>query len=176
MSGDIKLKYQAATTAMTVTNLHSLASSQSWIAGWSSASVDNKTSNLDLDYVVSATFTTNSSNRQAGTVNVYIMGALNDTPTWFTTASGTPGTEGALSFTAIEQIQSWCRLLASFSVNSTASQVYAIPPTGIAQLFGGVCPTQWAIFVTGNATTTTTAQFAASGSAFYYTPILAQYT
>jgi hypothetical protein len=175
MAGDIKLKYGAATTAMTVTNLHSLASSQSWIAGWSSASVTN-TSNVYLDYDVSATFSTNASNRQAGTVNVYIMAALNDTPTWFTTATGTPGTEGTISFTAIEQIQSWCRLLTSFSVNSTASQVYAIPPTGIAQLFGGVCPTHWAIFVTGNATTTTTAQFAASGSAVYYTPILAQYT
>lgn len=175
MAGDIKLKYGAATTAMTVTNLHSLASSQSWVAGWSSASVTN-TSNVYLDYVVSATFTTHASNRQAGTVEMWIMAALNDTPTWFTTASGTPGTEGALSFTAVEQKYSWCRRLAVFNVTNTASQVYAVPPTSIAELFRGVCPTHWALFVTGNASTTTTAQFASSGSAVYYTPILAQYT
>jgi hypothetical protein len=175
MAGDIKGKYTAASTAMTVTNLHSLASSQSWIAGWTSASVDNKTSNVDLDYLVGATFTTHASNRQAGSINIYVIASLNDTPTWPTVASGTPGTEGALSFTAAEQVNACARLLGSITVNNTASQVYAFPQTSIAQLFGYM-PTHWCLFVTQNAATTTAAGFASSGSAVYYTRTINQYT
>lgn len=175
MAGDIKLKLPAATTAMTVTNLHSLASSQSWIAGWSSASVTN-TTNVDLDFLVGGTFTTHASNRQAGSINVYVIGALNDTPTWPTTASGTPGTEGALSFTAAEQVYACCRLLTSITVNNTASQVYAFPEISIASLFNGTVPTHWCLYVTQNASTTTTAGLASSGSALYYTRVQAQYT
>ena len=174
MAGDIKLKY-GSSVAFTVTNLHSLAASSTFVAGWSSASVNNA-SNENLDFMVSGTFTTAASNRQAGTIEVWIMGALDDTPTWPTTASGTPGTEGALSFTAVEQKNAWCRLLTAIAVTNTNSQVFAFPPISIAQLFGGAPPKNWAVFVTGNAATSTNAQFAASGSLISYTPVLAQYT
>ena len=174
MAGDLKLKY-AASSSLTVTNLHSLASSQDWTAGWSSASVNN-TSNAYIDYLVAGTFTTHASNRQAGLINVYIVAAFNDTPTWPTTASGTVGTEGALSFTDTEERDSIGRLLCSIPVDNTASAVYQFPPTGIAQLFGGAVPPYWAIYVAQNASTTTAAGLASSGSALYYTPIYAQYT
>jgi len=160
---------------MTVTNLHSLASSQDWLTGWSSASVDN-TSNVYLDYMVSGTFTTHASNRQAGSINVFIVAALKDTPTWTATASGTIGTEGALSWTDAEERDSLVRLLTSITVDNTASSIVAFPPTGIANLFGGIVPTHWAIYVSQNAATTTTAGLASSGSAIYYTPVVAQYT
>ena len=175
MAGNIELKY-AASVAPTVTNLQSLASSQTWITGWFSNSVNN-TSNVYQDYLYSGTFTTNASNRQAGTIIVYVVGALNDTPTWPATATGTLGTEGTGSFTAAEMINSLCRPLVSFAVNATASQIYAFPPTGIAQLFGDVgLPPYHCLYVTQNASTTTTAGFASSGNAIYYTPILSQYT
>ena len=174
MAGDIKTQY-VASVAMTVTNLHSLASSQDLSAGWSSASVAN-TTNKYLDYMVSGTFTTHASNRQAGVINVYIIAALNDTPTWTATASGTIGTEGALSFTDVEERDSLCRLLTSITVDNTASAIYAFPPTAIAPLFGGVVPTHWAVYVAQNAATTTAAGLASSGSAIYYTPTVAQYT
>lgn len=175
MAGDIKLKYPAASTALTVTNLHSLASSQTWITGWFGASVNN-TSNVYLDYLYGGTFTTHASNRQAGTIFVYVVGALNDTPTWPATATGTLGTEGTGSFTAAEMRDSLCRLLVAIPVNSTASQIYTFPPTGIAALFGGSPPPYHGLYITGNASTTTTAQLAAAGSAIYYTPVTAQYT
>ena len=175
MAGDIKIKYPAASTAMTVTNLHSLASSSDWSAGWSSASVNN-TSNVYLDYLVAGTFTTHASNRQAGSINVFAIAALNDTPTWTATATGTMGTEGALSFTDTEERDSITRLIASITVDTSASAIYAFPPTSIALLFGGVIPPYWAIYVSQNCGTTTTAGLAAAGSAIYYTPITAQYT
>lgn len=174
MAGDIKGKY-AASAALTVTNLHSLASSQDWLTGWSSASVNN-TSNAYLDYLYGFTFTTHASNRQIGAINIYVVAALNDTPTWPATASGTIGTEGALSWTDTEERDGLCRLLGSLTVDATASAIYTFPPTGIAQLFGGVVPPYHAIYVSQNCSTTTTAGLAAAGTAVYYTPAYAQYT
>jgi hypothetical protein len=175
MAGDIKLKYPAASTAMTVTNLHSLASSQDWAAGWTSASVNN-TSNCYLDYLYGFTFTTHASNRGNGAINIYVIASLNDTPTWPATSSGTIGTEGTLSFTDTEERDSLCRLLGSIIVDNTASAIYTFPQTGIAALFGGMVPSHHAIYIAQNCTSTTTAGLASSGSAAYYTPVTAQYT
>jgi hypothetical protein len=175
MPGNILQKY-ATSVALTVTNLHSLASdSGSYLAGWSSASTSNLTNNY-LDYLVGGTFTTHASNRAAGDIRVYVIAALNDTPTWPATASGTIGTEGALSFTDTEERDSLCRLLTVLTADTTASSILAFPPTGIAQLFGGMMPAYWALFVTQNVSTTTTAGLAAAGSAIYHTPVYAQYT
>lgn len=173
-AGDIKLQY-VTSVAPTVTNLHSLASDQNALAGWTSASVNN-TANEYADYMYGGTFTTHASNRQAGFIYVYIIAALNDTPTWPATSSGTIGTEGALAFTDSEERDSLCRLLTSLVVDTTASAIYTFPPIGIAQLFGGVVPPYHACFVTQNCSTTTTAGLASSGSAIYYTPIMWQYT
>lgn len=174
MAGNILAGY-AASSALTVTNLHSLASSQDWTAGWTSASVAN-TSNLYLDYLYGFTFTTHASNRQAGSINIYVIASLNDTPTWPATSSGTIGTEGTLSFTDTEERDTLCRLLGSITVDNTASAIYTFPQTGIAQLFGGVCPTHHAIFVAQNCSTTTTAGLAAAGSAGYRTGAYGTYT
>lgn len=174
MAGDIKLKY-AASSALTVTNLHSLASSQDWSAGWTSASVNN-TANCYEDYLYGFTFTTHASNRQAGVIAIYVIAALNDTPTWPATASGTIGTEGAISFVDVEERDSICRVLGSITVDNSASAIYTFPPTGIADLFGGVVPPYHAIYIAQNCSTTTTAGLAAAGSAVYQTPVYSQYT
>ena len=177
MAGDLNLKYPAD-AALTVTNLHSLAADNSTgypLIGWSSASVNNSSDEY-VDFLVSGTFTTHASNRQAGYVYVYIIGALNDTPTWPAAASGTWGTEGAASFTDTEERDGFARLLTAIPVDTTASSVVGFPPTGIAQLFGGFVPPYWAIFVSTNATTTTTPALASSGSAVYRTPVSLRYT
>lgn len=174
MAGNIKGGY-AASVALTVTNLHSLASAQDWAAGWGSASYSNAV-NLYLDYLYGFTFTTHASNRQAGQINIYVIAALNDTPTWPAVSSGTLGTEGAIAFTDLEERDSLCRLLGSITVDSTASAIYTFPPTGIAQLFGGVVPPHHSIFVAQNCSTTTTAGLASSGSAVYQTPAYGTYT
>ena len=174
MPGDIKGQY-VASVAPAVTSLHSLASSQDWLAGWTGPSVSNVV-NKYLDYMYGFTFTTHATNRQAGSINVYVIGALNDTPTWPATATGTIGTEGALSFTDTEERDSLVRLLYPITVDATASAIYTFPPTGIAQLFGGWVPPYHAIYIAQNCSTTTTAGLAAAGSAVYYTPVNAQYT
>lgn len=175
MAGDIKNKYAAASTALTVTNLHSLASSQTWVGGWGGVSVNN-TSNNYQDYMYGGTFTSHASNRQAGSLFVYVIAALNDTPTWPAVSSGTLGTEGAVAFADIYRRDALAQLLWSITVDTTASAIYTFPPLGIAQLFNGRVPPYHCLFVTHNLSTTTTAGLAAAGSALYYTPVIDQYT
>jgi len=174
MAGDIKDKYVASST-LTTTALQSLASSQDWTAGWGSASISNL-SDLNLDGLLGGTFTTHASNRQAGSINIYLIAPLNDTPTWPASASGTIGTEGAISFTDTEERDAACVLLASITVDNTASAVMPFPMRAIAAQFGGEMPTHFVIFIAQNCTTTTTAGLASSGNALYYTGKLKQYT
>jgi hypothetical protein len=87
------------------------------------------------------------------------------------------GTEGALSFTDLEERDCWVRPIASIIVDNSASAIVGFPPTSLIGAFGlWLPPTHWAIYVAQNAGTTTTAGLAAAGSAIYYTPILGQYT
>jgi hypothetical protein len=174
MPGDIKSKYAASSTP-TVTNLQSLAASADWTVGWVSASVTN-TSNCYDDYLYGFKFTTHASNRQAGIINVYVIASLNDTPTWPSSASGTIGTEGTLSFTDTEERDAVCRLLLSIPIDNTASAVFESGQAGIAALFGGRVPTHHALFIAQNAATSTNAGLASSGNAVYYTPVYSQYT
>lgn len=174
MAGNITEKY-GASVAPTVTALQSLASSQDWSAGWGSATITNNANNFQ-DYLVGATFTTNAANRQIGSINIYVIAALNDTPLFPAVASGTLGTEGAITFTDSEERDSLCRLLASITVDNSNSAIMAFPQTAIAQLFGGRIPSHFVFYIAQNCSTTTTAGLASSGSAIYYTPIYTQYT
>jgi len=178
MAGDILLNYIAA-TSMTVTNLHGLASSQTWVGGWTSGGVDNGTNEYE-DYLISGEFTSHASNRQVGNLYVYAYGNYGDTafsagtPDLFST--DTEGTEGAATFTAVEQRNAGLRLLWSMTATATASQVYVMPPTSLAQAFGGWVPDQWALWITHNLTTTTTAGLHTSGSKISYVPVHHRYT
>lgn len=160
--GAVTASYRASSN-LTVTNLHSLASSQTWVAGWTSGTIDN-TSNLDLDIGVKAKFTLAASNNQAGELRVYLYTLLDDTPTWAINASaGTPGTEGALTILDTEQRDSELIMLWSTAVDSGASEVHYMPEISVARRLGYV-PSKFALFVTINPTTTTTAGLAASGN------------
>jgi len=91
-------------------------------------------------------------------------------------SAGTEGTVGAATVHDTEQRDSGMRLVASITVDNTASAVYTFPPTSIAQLYGGVVPAFFALWVTSNATTTTTDWCVSAGTALYQCPILGQYT
>ena len=91
-------------------------------------------------------------------------------------ASGTPGTEGAIALNDTEELDSSMILMWSSAVDTSTGAVHGMPKTGVKQFFGGSCPPKFAIYVTGNATTTTTAQFAASGNQVTYAGIHGRYT
>ena len=162
-TGDVKLVY-AASSSITVTNLHSLAASQSWLAGWESGAIDN-TSNLYTDYRIMCHLVTHASNRQAGTIKVYLVGPVDDT-TW---PDVFDGTESAETPTDTEELDAYAVPARVLDVDNTASAVYDIAIPSVAAVFGGNVPKKFVIYITGNCTSTTTAQFAAAGSAVYVT-------
>jgi len=172
MAGDLKIKY-GTDAVFTQTNLDGIASSATWVAGWTSGSVDN-TSTLALDYLVAGQFQVESAGLSAGVINVFAYAVLNDTPTWPDLFSaGTEGTEGTATLHDTE-IRDTLRLVASIATDTTASRFYSFQGVSIASLFGGIVPTYWALFVaqsTGAALETT-----GDPNQIYYMPILGQYT
>ena len=157
-TGDVKKVY-ASSSALTVTNLHSLAASATFIGGWESGAVDN-TSNLYLDYRITAKLVTHASNRQAGTIRLYLVGPTDDSA-WPDVIDGTESTE---SFTDTEERDAVAILAGVIDVDNTASATYEIHVPSVAAAFGGNLPKKFVIFITGDAATSTNAQLASSGS------------
>ncbi len=157
-AGDVKVAY-AASSNLTVTNLDSLPSHQTYLSGWESGAIDN-TSDLYEDYRVTAKLTAASANNQAGAIFLYLIGMLDDS-TWPDVFDGTESTE---TLTSAEIGNAICKLGAQTSVTSTAGRVYYLDCPSVRAVFNGNLPKKFVIFITGNATTTTTAQLAASGN------------
>lgn len=169
MAGDIKAK-RGTPASLTVTNLHALASSSSFLSGWTSDWVDDALVNA-LDYEVSGQIKAGSS-PSAGSVRVYAYALHADgstAPDIF--SAGTEGTQGTASVHDTEQLNASLVLLWSSDIDTTTNDVYTMPSRSIEQAFGGV-PLKWALFVAHD----TVQVLAASGNAFHYTPRLAQYT
>lgn len=149
---DRKLAYRASSN-LTVTNLAGVASSSTLVAGWTSGTIDN-TSNLDLDILVTAKLTLESSGLSAGEVRVYAYSMLDDSnwPDLF--SSGTEGTEGTATVHDTEMRDSGLRLLWGTVTDTGASDVYTMPATSLAQAFGGTLPPKVALFITQSSGTT----------------------
>lgn len=168
-AGDIKRKYGTALT-LTVTGLASLASSSTFLSGWTSAWQDNTTTLAD-DYLVSGQVTSGTT-PTAGSVRVYAYAQHSDGSTVpAINSAGTAGTEGAFTITDSEMLDASLVLLWSSSVDTTTNDVYTMPPRSIKQAFGAV-PRKWALFVAHD----TVAALKSTGNAFYADPILYQYT
>lgn len=156
-SGDVKLAY-AASSSVTVTNLHSLASSSTFVAGWESGEVDNST-NLYVDYIVNAKIVVAASGLSAGEIRLYLVAELEDA-TWPDVFDGTESTE---TVTDTEIRDAICRLGAATATDTTASRTYYLNCPSIAAVFGGTVPRKFVVFVTHS----TGAALAASGNAVY---------
>jgi hypothetical protein len=142
-AGDVKLAY-AASSNLTVTNLNSLASSSTLVAGWESGAVDN-TSNLYTDYRIAVKITVSATPPTTGTeIRVYLVGPLDDS-TW---PDVFDGTESAETITDTEMRDAICRWGASSTVDTTASDVYYLDVPSVAAVFNGNMPKKFVIFIT----------------------------
>jgi hypothetical protein len=160
-NADVKLAYQAA-QAMTVTSLHSLASSAT--AGWQSAVVDN-TTNLFLDalgMVVLDFANTAPANSKAAFV--YGYGGL-ESGTYTNPASGTEGALTLLDVTANPNVLKHLYTLAY----GTADEVAEGAPFSVAAGFGGVLPPFWGLAIINHSG----AALAASGNILKYRGVYA---
>lgn len=173
MAGDIKLKY-GTTQALTQTNLDGLASSTSFTAGWTSASIDN-TSNLAIDFLITGQFQVESTGLTAGEIRVSTYAVMNPTgPTWPDLFSaGTEGTEGTATISDTEIRDSAFVPLWVTITDTTASRVYPMSSRSIKEAFGTV-PQMFALFVAQS--TVAALETTGDPNVLYYQPVLYQYT
>lgn len=145
---DIKTKYRASAN-LTVTNLASVATSATWVAGWLSGVIDN-TSDLDLDkYVTGMVALGNSA--VAGQIALYAV-AMRDDSNWPSSAltSGTFGTEGAGAFKDATNRDSVAVLVWTTGTRADpgTDDVYQIAASSIRGAFGGILPPKIVLFLT----------------------------
>lgn len=173
MAGDIKLKYLASATLAT-SGLNSLAASSTYVGGYETDAVDvgAYSNGPPIDMLLAGHFKAAAANHNAGQIEVWVIGAENDTPTWPDVFDGTGSAETVSS----RNVLMACGKLAAVIVgDSSNDRVYSFGPVSVAALFGGSLPDQFVVFVT-HAIQSSTNAWASSGHAIYYTPVLAQYT
>lgn len=145
--GAVTQSYRASAN-LTVTNLASIASSATWVAGWVSGTIDN-TGDLDLDKVVSGKLTLGNS-ATAGEIRVYAFAMLDDSNWPDLLSTGTEGTEGVGTVTTTTIRDATMVLVAAFATRADpgTDDNYSIPQTSLRAAFGGFMPAKCALFVT----------------------------
>ena len=147
----IKLAF-GSVTSMTVTNLHSLASSAT--VGWQSAVIDNSTDLYEdaLVQVILDHANTAPANDKAS--YVYAYGGLE-------TSYSDPasGTEGTITIATIVSNPQAFKQIGTVPYN-TQDAVVESQPMSVASAFGGILPIKWGIIVVNYSG----AAYAASGN------------
>jgi hypothetical protein len=143
--GAVTTSYRASSN-LTVTNLHSIATSATWLAGWTSDTIDNTTNN-DLDIGVTAKITLGNS-ATAGEIRVYAYTMLDDSNWPDVFSAGTEGTQGTATIHDTEYRDGSFVLLWSVATDadSGTDDNYSMPLTSIAKAFGFL-PPKFAIFI-----------------------------
>jgi len=152
-----------ASSAFTVTNLHSVASSSTWVAGWMSAVMDN-TSNLSIDEIIAGNITTGTSPTVSTIIEIWAWSILDDTPTYPDSITGSEGTV-TLTSANVKLAGAFARL-GTITIDNTTNRVYPFVYS-LAQNGFGFVPKKWGLFVTHN----TGVALKSSGSAIARTPI-----
>ena len=160
-NADVKLALQALQT-LTVTNLHSLASSAT--AGWQSAEIDN-TTNFYLDSLIQVVLDfANTAPANSKCAYVFAAGGAE------TGKLSNPfsGTEGTLTLTDVTSNAQSARLVGTIPY-TTADEVAEGSPMSLAAGFGGVHPPFWAVGIINHSG----AALAASGNTVKYRGVYA---
>lgn len=155
--------YGASVAVFGTNDLDSLASSASWVAGFES----NVITNTANDVLLAGRFKANNTAPTAGQIQVWVGAVLNDTPTYPDVFDGTASAE---TVTSIDIRQSILRNAATIITDATANRVYEFAPVNVAQLFGGVMPQKWWVFVTHSMVQALNATAGAGGQC-WYTPV-----
>jgi hypothetical protein len=143
----------------------SLASSSTLTAGVESLAISNAT-NRYIDALVGGFITPGTSPTVSTRIEVWVYAAYNDTPSYPDVIDGTKSAE---TITSENVRNSAMRLAASITVDATSDRTYYVAPFSVAELFGGVMPTHWGLFVVHN----TAVNLNATGSnhRFWYTGV-----
>jgi hypothetical protein len=136
----------SSNTAITM-DLANLGSSATFVAGRESSQIDN-TTNKFVDCLVSGQVSVGTTPTANTNINVYVWGAETSLAT--TALDVLDGTDSAETLTNIG-IRDGLRLGATVNVPAATSDIaYLVLPFSVAQLFGGVMPKFWGLFVAHN--------------------------
>lgn len=124
-----------------------LATSSTFVAGRESTIVDN-TSNKYVDVLLAGKITVGTTPTINTQILIYVFGTIDDGPEY---PDVMDGTDSAETVTSVGVGAGFLKLAAAILVDATTSdRVYAFGPVALAQLFGGVMPNRWGVFVTHN--------------------------
>lgn len=158
---ELKTAY-SSNTAITF-DISSLGTSSTFVAGRESTQIDN-TSTLYIDAIVNVKGITGHASTAptiGQIISLYVWGA--DTSLATTAIDVLDGTDSAETLSHVSVLNS-LRLAAAPAVTvATAGLVYYIQPFSVAQLFGGVMPKFWGLYLAHNHT----GSLAASQSALF---------
>lgn len=141
----VSISYRASSTITIAPE--NVASSSTFVAGVESSVYDN-TTNKDVDVLIAGTWTCGTTPTANTQVLVYVFAVRDDTPTYPDVFDGTSSAE---TVTTVGVGAGFLKLGGSAQVDSTTSnRAYDIGPFSVAQLFGGVCPPKFGLFVTHN--------------------------
>lgn len=145
MSTTLKPLY-GSSAPLTVTNLASLASDPTLLAGWSSAAIANGT-NLSVTEKITGLIKTGTSPTVGTNIFIYLVPALDDTPTWPDTVTGSQVTV-TLSSANVRDAGAF-KLVDTITVTATSNIVYPFS-IDVAQWFGGHMPKNYVVFIVHN--------------------------
>lgn len=170
MAGDIKIKYPVDTSIAVISDLSNLASDVNLLNGYESNAVDN-TATLDVDHLISGSVTMSPSTPTASRVVQVWAYSMQ----WLLLNYGLPptpftGVAGARSAPSANWRDSALRLLWMTVTDAASNRNYTMPPTSIAQAFGGIMPPMYGIWVVQSSGQPF------SGGEIYATRVQTQYT
>jgi len=140
------LNYGANTTI--TMDLANLGSSATLVAGRESTQVDNTTDEF-MDAIVQGNVSVGTTPTANTTINIYLYGA--DTSLGTTAIDTLDGTDSAETLTNSGVLYSALKLGSVINVLVNTTNVkYNIAPFSVAQLFGGVLPKFWGLYVAHN--------------------------
>ena len=146
----VQINYPAGTATITISP-ENVATSATFVAGVESNAISN-VSNLDLDHLISGTWTSGTTPTANTQVQIWVVPAQTDnlsgTVTWPDVFDGTASAE---TVTSAGILQGCARLGAVLNVDSnTSNRLYTCAFFSVAALFGGQVPTNYVLFITHN--------------------------
>lgn len=141
---DIKIAYAASATITIAPE--NVATSSTFVAGVESAVIDN-TSNKYVDAIVGGTWTVGTTPTVNTQVLIYVGSVRDDAPTYPDVFDGTSSAE---TLTSAGVGRGFLKLAAVLDVDATTSNRVYDSVFSVAQLFGGVMPLKWFLFITHN--------------------------
>jgi len=141
---DIKIAYAASATITIAPQ--NVATSSTFVAGVESDVIDNTTSKY-VDALVGGTWTSGTTPTANTQVQIYVGSVRDDTPTYPDVFDGTGSAE---TLTSAGVGRGFLKLAAIIDVDSNTTARAYDTIFSVAQLFGGVMPLKWFLFVTHN--------------------------